>query len=351
MSLRSKFLLSFFSCVALTCSVPGVSLAETVAGGSSEKLTIYTARNSDTDLAVFEEFAGKNGIKLEIVSGKAAELIDKLEQEKSDPVADLFITVDGGVLDTAKQKDLLQAADAKEIWNNIPASLRDEDRTWVGLSTRARVIVYSKDRVKPEQLSTYEDLADPKWKGKIVMRPASALYDQSLLASLIAINGEAEAAEWVKGVVANFARAPKGNDRAQAKDILAGTGDLTLMNTYYLGRMLNGKDEKELAAANAVGVFFPNQESSGTHINICGIGIVRGAPNPVLAEQLIVYLTSIPAQEQLVSGNYEFPANPQAKMPELLESWGQFKTQSIDFAVLRENNGKAKELFEQGGWE
>ena len=317
---------------------------------SGKTLTVYTTRNSKADAALIEQFSKENGITVTLVSGKSKELVEQLENERTAPKADLFITVDGGLLDSVKQKGLLQPVGDAQALEHVPATLRDKENHWLGLSTRARVIVYSKNRVKMEQLSTYEDLADPKWKGKIVARPCS-LYDQSLAASLIALDGEEAAAGWLKGVAANFARPPKGNDRSQAKDIAAGTGDLALMNTYYIGRMLNGTDAEELKAAQSVGVFFPNQATTGTHINVCGIALVKGAPHKAEAEKLIAWLTDAPQQESLAVGNYEYPVNPKAKKPEVLEQWGTFKAQAIDFSVLGQNNAKAKKLFAEGGWD
>ena len=328
----------------------GFTMPKTAYAAEAEKLTVYTTRESKADLAAIREFSEKTGIDVEIVFGKFPELAHKLETEKDAPKADLFMTVDGGLLDFVKGKGLLQAARDKRISAQVPASLRDKDNHWVGLTTRARVIVYSKERVTPEELSTYEDLADPKWKGRGLMRPGSALYNISLLASLIELNGETAAAKWVKGVSANFARDPEGNDRKQAKDIVAGKGDVALMNTYYLGRMLNGKDDAEKKAALGVGVFFPNQETTGTHINICGIGVVKNAPNKKAAEELIAYLTSAPVQAGLSAGNYEYPVNPEAEKAALLKEWGPFKAQTTDFSVLNKNKAKAKELLSQGGW-
>jgi iron(III) transport system substrate-binding protein len=237
------------------------------------------------------------------------------------------------------------------VQENVPAALRDKENYWVGLTTRARVIVYSKERVKPDgDLSTYEDLADPIWRGKILARPSSALYDQSLLASLILLDGDAEALSWVKGVVANFARDPKGNDRAQAKDIAAGLGDVALMNTYYIGQMLNSKDPEEVKAAQSVEILFPNQDTTGTHLNLSGIALTSEAKHKENAIKLIEFLTGVKAQESLSANNYEFPVNPKAKKHPLLESWGPFKTQEIDFSVLGSNNSRAIQIFMEGGW-
>lgn len=285
-----------------------------------------------------------------MVSGKPDELISRLRDEAPAAKADVFITVDGGVLDSAKEAGVLQPVSARGILDNVPASLRDPDNVWIGLTSRARVIVYAKDRVKPEELSTYEDLAAPKWKGRIVMRPASSLYNISLAASLVEPDGEAATSVWARGVASNFARVAKGNDRDQAKDIASGTGDVSLMNTYYLGHMLESTDEVELNAAKSVGVFFPNQKTTGTHINVCGAALVTGAPNKEGAEKLLAWLTSVLAQEELAEGNYEYPVNPRAKLPQLLQEWGDFKRQEIDFSALRRNKEKAVKALKAGGW-
>jgi iron(III) transport system substrate-binding protein len=176
------------------------------------------------------------------------------------------------------------------------------------------------------------------------------MYDQSLLASLITIDGQDKALAWVKGMVENFARPPKGNDRAQAKDIVAGLGDVALMNTYYIGQMLNSKDPEEVKAAQNVGLFFPNQDTTGTHINVSGVALIKEAKNKENAIKFIEFLTDIQAQELFSAENYEYPVNPKAKKHPLLESWGPFKTQAIDFSLLGTNNAKAIELFMEGGW-
>ncbi|MDR2744793.1 MAG: Fe(3+) ABC transporter substrate-binding protein [Desulfovibrio sp.] len=339
-----KSLLTFFGCLLAFGSSSAAFAA------NDAVVNIYTARHYESDKALYALFEKETGIKVNVVSGKAPELIERIKREGDATNADLFITVDGGVLHTAKAAGILQPVASKAVLQNIPASLRDRENYWIGLTTRARVIVYSKDRVKPEQLSTYEDLADPKWRGKFVARPSSSLYDQSLIASLISLNGEAKTLEWVKGVVANFARPPKGNDRGQAKDIVAGLADLTLMNTYYIGQMLHSKDAEEVKVAQQVGVFFPNQATTGTHINVSGIALTKHAKNMANAVRFMEFLTAVPAQEQLSAENYEYPANPKAQIHPLLKSWGEFKAQSIDFSVLGTNNAKAVQLVTEGGW-
>lgn len=320
------------------------------ASAAANVVNIYSARHYEADKILYAQFEEQTGIKINAVSGKAPELIERIKREGDATSADIFITVDGGVLQTAKEAGILQPIASETVLGNVPTSLRDKDNFWVGLTTRARVIVYAKERVKPEQLSTYEDLADPKWKGKIVTRPSSSLYDQSLIASLVGLDGEKQTLEWVKGIVANFARPPKGNDRGQAKDIVAGLGDVTLMNTYYIGQMLHSKDPEEVKVAQRIGVFFPNQSTTGTHINVSGAALTKYAKNKENAVKFIEFLTSVPAQEQISAGNYEFPTNPKAKKHPVLEGWGDFKTQSIDFSLLGSNNAKAVRIVTEGGW-
>jgi iron(III) transport system substrate-binding protein len=317
---------------------------------AEQVVNIYSARHYESDKALYALFRQQTGIKVNVVSAGAPELVERIKREGSATEADLFVTVDGGVLYSAKAAGILQPVTSPLVLKNVPAALRDKDNAWIGLTTRARVIVYAKDRVKPEQLSTYEDLADPKWKGRIVARPSSSLYDQSLLASLITLDGEAKALAWVKGVTANFARPPKGNDRGQAMDIAAGLGDVALMNTYYIGQMLNSKNPAEVRAAQNIGVFFPNRESTGTHINVSGIALTKYAKHAAEAVKLIEFLTGVRAQESLSAGNYEFPVNPAAQKHPLLAGWGAFKTQNIDFSVLGANNATAIRFFAEGGW-
>ncbi|MDR1975438.1 MAG: Fe(3+) ABC transporter substrate-binding protein [Campylobacteraceae bacterium] len=336
----SKKLLLFLSAVLLGAA----SYAD------EQVVNVYSARHYESDKELYALFFKKTGIKVNELNAAAPELIERIKREGEATAADVFITVDGGVLYTAKASGILQPVESKKVLENVPANLRDTENNWVGLTTRARVIVYAPERVKPEQLSTYEDLADPKWKGKTVARSSTSLYDQSLLASLIMLNGEKAAGDWVKGYAANFARQPKGNDRDQAKSIIAGVGDVALMNTYYIGQMLNSKDPEEVKVAKQIGVFFPNQKTTGTHINISGIGLVKQAKNRQNAIRFIEFLTDIEAQESYSANNYEFPTNPKAKKHPLLEQWGAFKTQSIDFSALGKNNAKAIQLFFQGGW-
>jgi iron(III) transport system substrate-binding protein len=316
----------------------------------NQVVNIYTARHYEVDDEIYNKFTDETGIKVNVVKGEAEELIERIKREGESTAADLFVTVDGGVLANAKQNDILQPVTSDVINENVPENLRDVDNNWVGLATRARIIAYSKDRVQPEELSTYEDLTNDKWKEKLLVRSSTSLYNQSLLASFIELNGEEKAEQWAQGIVNNFARQPDGGDRDQAKAIAAGTGDVAIMNTYYIGLLANSEDAEERKVADSIGVFFPDQEANGTHVNISGIGLTKNSKNKENAIKLIEYMTSVEAQEYISANNYEFPVNPDASKPELLESWGDFKMQELNFDTLGEHNQKAIEIFNKTGW-
>jgi len=314
------------------------------------EVNIYTARHYDVDQELYDAFTKQTGIKVNVVEGKAPELIERIKREGASTPADLFITVDGGILNTAKAEDVLQPIVSGVVDEQVPTELRDTESHWIGLSTRARVIVYAKDRVDPAQLSTYEDLAGDKWKGKVVVRSATNLYNQSMLAAFIAIMGEKEAEDWAAGIAANLAREPEGGDRDQAKAIVAGVGDVGIMNTYYVGQLATSQDAEEVKVAEQIGVFFPNQQTTGTHINISGAGLIKHSKNKDNAVKLLEFLTGAEAQTKISQANFEFPVNGQAELPELLKSWGEFKIQNVDFAKYGELNPKAVEIANKVGW-
>lgn len=314
-------------------------------------VNLYSARNYPVDKVLYEQFTKQTGIKVNLIEGKAEELIERIKREGESTPADLFITVDGGILNNAKEAGVLQPMTSPGIDQNVPVMYRDKDNHWIGLSTRARVIAYSKDRVKPEQLSTYEDLASDKWKGKVLVRSSTSLYNQSLAAALIDANGEQAFQTWAQNLVKNFARKPEGGDRDQMKAIAAGVGDVAITNTYYYGQMLFSKDQEEVKAAEKVALFFPNQQTTGTHVNISGAGLTKHAKNKANAIKLVEYLTAAEAQALVSKENFEFPVNAKAEMPELLKSWGTFKIQQIDWAKLGTNNKKALELMTKAAWQ
>ncbi|WP_010271705.1 Fe(3+) ABC transporter substrate-binding protein [Paenibacillus senegalensis] len=317
------------------------------AGG---EVNLYTARHYDVDQELYDQFTEQTGIKVNVVEGKAPELIERIKREGASTPADLFITVDGGILNTAKTEGLLQPIESEVIDQQVPADLRDSEDHWVALSSRARIIAYAKDRVDPGELSTYEDLASEKWKGRLLVRSSTNLYNLSLLASLISINGEEAAEQWAAGIANNLAREPEGGDRDQAKAVAAGVGDIAIMNTYYLGRMSVSDDPEEVKVAESLGVFFPNQDTTGTHLNVSGAGLIKHSQNKENAIKLIEYLTGKEAQEIISQANFEYPVNPEAELPDILKSWGTFEHQQIDFAEYGVHNPKAVEIVNKTGW-
>lgn len=322
---------------------------ETTAETGGE-VNIYSARHYDVDAELYEQFTEKTGITVNVIEGQAPELIERIKREGASSPADLFIAVDGGILNTAKVEGILQPVESDIIDRQVPNDLRDTDDHWIGLSTRARVIAYAKDRVDPSELSTYEDLASDKWKGRLLARSSTHLYNLSLLSSLIEINGEAAAEQWAAGIAANLARDPEGGDRDQAKAVVAGVGDVAIMNTYYIGRLAVSEDPEEVKVAESIGVFFPNQDTTGTHLNISGAGLVAHAPNKENAVKLIEFLTAPEAQATISQANFEYPVNGEAELPEILQSWGEFRHQAIDFAAYGEHNPKAVEIVNKVGW-
>lgn len=314
------------------------------------EVNVYSHRHYDSDKRLFETFTQETGIKVNVVTAKANELLQRLEREGKLSPADVLITVDIGNLQEAKEKGLLRAVNSKTLEANIPPHLRDADGQWFGLTKRSRVIVYNKTNVKPEALSTYEALTEPQWKGRVLTRSSDSLYNQSLLASLIAHKGEAAAESWAKGVVANLARAPKGNDRDQIRAVAAGEGDVALVNTYYLGLMQTSPKEEDRNVAASVGVFFPNQADRGAHINISGAGVTAASKNSAEAIKLIEFLASEKAQKVFAQENFEYPANPKVPVSDVVAGWGKFKEDTIALSKVGAEVKKTLGVFDRAGW-
>src|SRR5690554_4492731 len=313
-------------------------------------VNVYTHRHYEPDQNIFKMFEEKTGIKVKVINASADELIQKMKMEGKQSPADVLITVDAGRLSRAKDDGLLQSIESELLVSSIPSHLRDVDNQWFGLTKRARIIAYAKDRVKIEDLSTYEDLVNEKWKGKILVRSSSNIYNQSLMASMIANNGEEAAKGWAKGIVANMARSPKGSDRDQIKAVVAGEGDLAIVNSYYVGKMLNSPDDEEVKIAKQVGIFFPNQEGNGTHINISGAGVAKYAPNKENAILFIEYLIGKEAQQIFTEANYEYPILKSVKAVKDISDWGEFKEDNLELNKLGEFNKKAVFIFDEAAW-
>ena len=317
----------------------------------TKEVNIYTSRHyPGIDDAIYKSFTDKTGIKVNVIKASGEELLQRIKTEGGSSKADIYLTADAGNLYLAKQAGILQPFSSATLTKNIPADFIDTDKMWVGLTMRARVLVYAKDRVKPDDLSTYEDLTQPKWKGKLITRSSNNIYNQSMLAAFIAMNGEAQAKTWASGIAANFAKQPEGGDRDQAKAVAAGKADVAIMNSYYLGQMLSSKDPLEVKAAESLGVFFPNQNTTGTHVNISGAGIVKTAKNVDHAMKLLEYLSDIEAQQKFAEASTEYPVNPAVEPSALLKQWGSFRKQNLNLSKLGEHNRRAVQIFNEVGW-
>ncbi len=275
----------------------------------ASEVNIFNARHYKADSELYGKFEAKTGIKVNLINGKSGALEKRMIEEGVDSSADLYITADAGRCGAFKAKGMTQSGLTSEaIKSAVPKNFRTSH--WVGIAKRARIVYYAPERVSGAELSglTYESLADPKWKGRLVIRKSSNIYNKSLVASLIKNNGKAATAEWAKGIVSNMARTPKGNDRAQIMAVAAGEADIAVANTYYLALMLSGKKgEEQQAAAKKVKAFFPNQNDRGTHMNISCAALVKGAPNKTNAIKLVEFLLTPESQEHFTNNTFEFP--------------------------------------------
>ena len=318
----------------------------------SKEINIYSQRHYDSDKMQYKKFEEKTGIKVNVTKAGADELIQRLKNEGDNSQADLFITVDVGKLWQASDMGLFQKFDDKKVFNNIDPQFLDKNGYWVPLTYRSRVVVYSNERVKKEDLSTYEDLANEKWRGRLLVRSSSNAYNQALMSSLVANLGPEAVTSWSEAVVKNFARDPKGSDRDQVKAIAAGQGDIAIVNSYYIGLLLASEKEEEINAGKAVSVFFPNQGDGerGAHINVSGIALAKNAPNKENAIELIKYLTSVEGQETYVNNSYEYSVNPNVKPDMIVQAWGEFKKDPVDLNMLGVKRDEAIRIFDKTGW-
>lgn len=314
-------------------------------------LNLYSARHYDADNQVYEGFFKKTGIKVNLVEAPADKLIERVKSEGANSPADVIITVDAGNLWRTQQSDLFQKIPASSsLYSKIPGSLHDPDGYWFGFTKRARVIMYNKARVNAGDIARYEDLANPKWKGKLLIRSSSNVYNQSLVGAMVAALGEAKTESWIKGMMANLVRKPGGNDISLIKAVAAGEGDVTIANTYYLARLANSSKPEDRAVAEKIGIIFPNQGDRGTHVNISGGGIAKFAPNKAAALKYLEYLASPEAQRIFAGSNFEYPAVNGVPMNATLTGFGKFKADSMNPKVFGQKNGAALRVMDRSGW-
>ena len=316
-------------------------------------LNLYSSRHYNTDDELYNSFTRATGVKVNLIEGKAEQLIERVKSEGANTRADILLTVDGGNLWRAKAQGLLQPINSATLNRKIPSSLRDPQGNWFAFSKRARVILYNKNKVSKSQLSTYEDLANSKWKGKILIRSSSNIYNQSLVGSLLAAHGADDTLKWARGVVGNFARPPQGNDTAQIKACAAGMGEIAIANSYYIARLGTSKKAADRDVFKKVGVFFPNQSGPngrGTHVNVSGGGVVKHAKNKQAAIEFLEHLASKEAQEFFADGNNEYPVISGVPINSALKGFGTFKADPLNPDIFGKNNAQALRIMDRAGW-
>ena len=325
-------------------SILTVSTHSVVQAATSDSVTVYSSRKEHLIKPLFEAFTKDTGIQVEYLTGKGGALIERLKLEGNNTKADMFMTVDAGNLWYAGSQGLFQPVKTNTIQNNIPAHLRDPEGLWTGLSIRARTMVYSTDRVKPSELSTYANLADSKWKGRLCLRTSKKIYTKSLVASMMYHHGKETTGDIVSGWVENLAATPNAKDSHVMNAILAGQCDVGLVNTYYYGRLIEKNPNAPLK------LFWANQDSTGVHVNVSGAGVTKHAKNPDGATQLLEWLSSAKAQSIYGSLNKEYPANQNVASDEVVSSWGAFKQDKMNLSQAGKLQADAVKLMQVKGY-
>lgn len=316
---------------------------------ASNEVNLYTSRHYDTDKDLYKVFEKQSGIKVKVIQAKDDALIKRLETEGVNSPADVFITVDAARIQRATQKNLFQPISSKLLEEKIPSALRDKDNRWFAITKRARIIAVKKGTGLENQEFTYEELANPKYKNQIMVRSSSNVYNQSLMAGMIAHHGVEYATSWAKGIVANMARDPKGSDRDQARAVAAGLGNIAIMNTYYVGKLATG-NESDKETVSKLKVIFPKFENGSTHVNVSAAGVTKYSKNKENAIKFIEFLASKEAQEIFAQGNYEYPVIKGANNSSLVDSWGNLEDDSVTINDLGKYNADAVKALDIAGW-
>jgi iron(III) transport system substrate-binding protein len=331
-------------------SILGLLLAGT-SFAQDNVLNIYSSRHYQTDEALYSGFTKQTGIKINRIEAGEDALLERIKSEGARSPADVLITVDAGRLWRAEQMGFFQPVKSAVLESRIPASFREPGGHWFGFSMRARVIAYSRARVKPEEVPTYESLAEPKWKDRICVRSSTNVYNLSLMGSLIEQLGEPQAEAWAKAVRANMARPPKGGDTDQLKAVAAGECDVAISNHYYYARLARSSKAEDRAVAEKVGVVFPNQSGRGAHVNVSGAGVLKHAPHREAAVKFLEYLASDDAQRYFADGNNEWPVVPGVRVDNpVLAGLGAFKYDPLNVAALGRNQPASQRLYDRVAW-
>lgn len=330
--------------------LPALIGAVLATAAHAAEVNVYSARQERLIKPQLDAFEKETGVKVNLVTGDAKELVQRLKAEGRNSPADLFFTTDAGNLHAAKELGLFQQVSSKTIEQSVPAKFRDPDGMWTGLGVRARPIFYVPGKVDPAQIRTYEDLADPRWKGQVLVRSSNHIYNQSLLASIIAADGPQKAEAWAKGVAANLARKPQGGDRDQLKAAAAGEGAVAIVNTYYYAGMLASSNDADKAVAEKLKVIWPNQDGRGVHVNVSGAAMTAAAKNKEAAVKLLEYLVGDEAQRIYAEVGYEYPVKPGVAWSPVLKSLGEFKMDELNLAELGRHNAEAVRIFDRVDW-
>jgi iron(III) transport system substrate-binding protein len=330
--------------------LPALIGAVLATAAHATEVNVYSARQERLIKPQLDAFEKETGVKVNLVTGDAKELVQRLKAEGRNSPADLFFTTDAGNLHAAKELGLFQKVSSATIEQSVPAKFRDPDGMWTGLGVRARPIFYVPGKVDPAQVRTYEDLADPRWKGQILVRSSNHIYNQSLLASMIAADGPQKAEAWAKGVAANLARKPQGGDRDQLKAAASGEGAIAIVNTYYYAGMLASSNDADKAVAEKLKVIWPNQDGRGVHVNVSGAAMTAAAKNKEAAVKLLEYLVGDEAQRIYAEVGYEYPVKPGVAWSPVLRSLGEFKMDELNLAELGRHNAEAVRIFDRVDW-
>ncbi len=312
------------------------------------ELVVYSARKEHLIKPLFDRYTAETGVEIKYITDKAAPLLTRLQAEGENTPADLLITVDAGNLWYAADQGVLSPVESEILEANIPSYLQDPENRWFGISKRARVIVYSPERVSPEELTTYEALADPQWEGRLCLRTAKKVYNQSLVATLIEANGEDKTEEVVEGWVQNLAAPPFSNDTQTMQAVIAGQCDVAIVNTYYFGRLEKAALDK--GETLPLKIFFSNQDDRGIHVNVSGVGVTANAKNREQAVKFVEWLSDGEAQNMLADLNQEFPVNPTIEASEEVKSWGSFKEDDVDITIAGQRQAEAVILMDKAGY-
>ena len=316
----------------------------------AEEVNIYSARHYDSDQALYDAFTEKTGIDVNILEGDSDQLIERIRREGAASPADIMLTVDAGRLWRAEQAGVFQGIESDVLNERLPDAMRHPEGKWFGFSQRVRAIFYDPDDIDPANLKRYEDLADPRFEGDICIRSSNNIYNQSLLASMIAHHGMDDAEAWAQGVVDNMARDPEGGDTDQIRGVASGECDIAVANHYYYVRLLESDDASDRETAESVEILLPNQDGRGAHVNVGGAGVVADAPNRDNAIRFLEFLASDEAQRLFAAGNHEFPVVDGVEVDGTLATWGGFKRDALNINALGEHNPEAIRIFDRVGW-